>query len=991
VVWLWTLFGGCTPSGPRADEPSVGRVVAASTFPPTANGVDAPVLGPVQSATKSRAAFDGEQFLVVWEDLRGSDTTVSAARMGRNGELLDPEDIALPSAFPERAAPAVAFDGTDFLVVWQERKSSSTSYRVSGIRLGKDGRTVGAPVVISADPSLGNCEQPAIAYDGTNYLVVWHYFGSSKDRIDGARVSPLGVVLDNPAPTLVQMQEYTGGAVTPPGLVFGGASYLVGWAEGGKILASRFSPALVRLDAAGVELASGTSSFDPALAWDGTQYWAAFNTYAPPLSSPMVRRVGANGAALGQPETIATDASNGFPAIAADGTGALAPFSRGPNDEGDLFGGVLDPTSGAAVGTPSLVATVGSQWNPSVARGDATTPFLLSWSDTRHAASAIYGSRLDSNRAATDGTGVLLSVALNKQNEPAVVASTSGFLVAWQDGREGGPQVYGTDLDPSGAPLHAIARSFTSGRPSRGDVSIASDGTKYFAVWDENDFSGNYPALGRIIGPDGTPETAPVVLDSGSALKDPAVAFGGGNYFVIGTQYVAPNYQVSGARVSRSGALLATAPLPITSGSRFVPAVASDGTDFLIVWTDGSAAVGLRVDANGVVKDSSPFTISPAGASINSYPKVAYGGGSYFVIWRTLSSPTALLGARVNSAGAVLDATPIAVVPGGTLPKLETPLGANVAFDGTSFMVAWRSAVVDSSTAKIVSNDFKLTPVSPSGAVGAPSYVAPNDDSNFNSNDSPAVASTRAGTTVVAYTQLDNPAGYEIPRVRIRSFTLGSRLIGSACAANSECPSGNCVDGVCCDSACGGGGADCTACSIVSGAPKNGICTTLADGHSCGRAGTCASGTCAEPPDAGSGSSGGAPATGGSAGASGTASTGGTPNAGGAGNPSDASPPLVDGATSQGGGSVGAAPSAGGVGASGSGGALQGGKAGTISGLDGATSDDTIAGPGENSGGCGCRTARESRPLGSSATALFVTACATLLVRRRRPSLTPRR
>lgn len=985
-------FFGCAPSGPHGDGPAIGRTAQASILPPTANGMDAPVLGPVRQALSSRAAFDGENFLVVWDDDRGAVRSVSAARVSRSGVLLDPEDIALPAYDRYRQSPTVAFGGTDYLIVWQEAISSIN--RIRGLRVGKDGRVIGAPFSVSADSPISDCQRPAVAFDGTNYLVAWHYFPSSYDQLYGARVSPLGVVLDKPAVSLVATQASSIYALDPPGLAFGGGNYLVGWSEGGKILTSRFSPALVRLDSAGVEVATGTDSYGPALAWDGTQFWAAFSAQGTGSSTAMVRRVSAAGVPLGQTETLATDASDNYltPAVAGDGNGGLAIFGRGPRVDTDLAASLLDSASGTVSTTQSLVATVDSQWDPALTRGDATTPFLVSWLDTRHGGSAVYGSRLDASRLTMDGTGVLLSFALNKENEPAVAASAAGFLVAWIDSRDGGYNVYAADLDGTGAPLHAAARAVTPGSLRHGEVAVASDGTKYFAAWDESDILGNYSTLGRIIGADGTPETAPVVISPGSTLFDPVIAFGGGNYFVIGSHYVASAWPLSGARVSASGALLDQVPLPLAADA-FLPAMASDGTDFLIVWRSGSAALGLRVDSNGVAKDSSPFTISPAGANVGSYPKVAFGGGSYFVVWTDPSSLTTIRGARVSPAGAVLDTTPVTIVPAGTLPKLEIPGDPSVGFDGSSFMVAWKSSVYDSGTSQVVSNDFKVTPVSPAGAVGAPSYVGPNDNSNSATADYPVVAATVAGTTIVAYVQRDNPAGYDIERVRTKSFTVGSRLLGAACAVKSDCASGNCIDGVCCDSMCGGGAADCTACSVIAGAPKNGVCATFVDGHSCGRAGMCAAAVCVEPPeDAGSAGAGGIPGTGGAAGASG--GTGGSSNSGGAGGaagsggvPTDGAAPLVDGggATSVGGSGTDAAPSTGGISASGSGGRSPSGTAGNgapNSIPDAASGANPAPAQSEDSSGCGCKTARTTEPPFPMA-ALVATLSAVLMRRRK--------
>lgn len=170
------------------------------------------------------------------------------------------------------------------------------------------------------------------------------------------------------------------------------------------------------------------------------------------------------------------------------------------------------------------------------------------------------------------------------------------------------------------------------------------------------------------------------------------------------------------------------------------------------------------------------------------------------------------------------------------------------------------------------------------------------------------------------------------------------------CVSPSDCTTGFCVDGICCDTACGGDSKiDCLACSKAAGGPEDGVCSPLAYGSSCddGDActlvdmcvaagvcspgnpvvcpeGTCDSGVCTAPSDAGveaESGSGGSPGTGGAPGIGGSA-----------------------GAAGEGtGGSAGHAGEGGSAGSSG-GGAFHPKDAGA--GVDGASVDG---------GGCGCR------------------------------------
>ena len=71
-----------------------------------------------------------------------------------------------------------------------------TGQDLYGARVSKDGVVLGsAPIVISA--AAGDEADAAVAFDGTNYLVVWQdQRGSTGRDIYAARVSPDGTVLD---------------------------------------------------------------------------------------------------------------------------------------------------------------------------------------------------------------------------------------------------------------------------------------------------------------------------------------------------------------------------------------------------------------------------------------------------------------------------------------------------------------------------------------------------------------------------------------------------------------------------------------------------------------------------------------------------------------------------------------------------------------------------------------------------------------------------
>lgn len=135
-------------------------------------------------ASGAEVATDGTQTLTVWRD--GSRPgELYAARVSKGGRLLDAEALPLnPAPSLQAGAPAVAFDGSLFLVVWQSEHSLLLA------RVRPDGTVVGTPLAlasISGDPS----STPGIACTWRKCLVAWSDFGDPR-RIRGVLVKTWG-------------------------------------------------------------------------------------------------------------------------------------------------------------------------------------------------------------------------------------------------------------------------------------------------------------------------------------------------------------------------------------------------------------------------------------------------------------------------------------------------------------------------------------------------------------------------------------------------------------------------------------------------------------------------------------------------------------------------------------------------------------------------------------------------------------------------------
>lgn len=171
-------------------------------------------------------AFDGTHYLVVWEDLRsGSSRDIYGARVDQFGGVFDPEGIAICTAARDQTVPSVAFDGTHCLVVW-EHSRSGTSHDIYGARVDSSANVLDPEgFEISGVPESQG--YPSVAFGGADYLVVWH---DSRDGhgICGARVDRSAIVLDPDGFTIstVEPRQLNG-----PSVAFDGTHYLVVWVD----------------------------------------------------------------------------------------------------------------------------------------------------------------------------------------------------------------------------------------------------------------------------------------------------------------------------------------------------------------------------------------------------------------------------------------------------------------------------------------------------------------------------------------------------------------------------------------------------------------------------------------------------------------------------------------------------------------------------------------------------------------------------------------
>jgi len=234
-----------------------------------------------------RVAFGGGIFLVVWHDLRnGKDWDLFAARVSPEGKVLDPDGIAICTEPRNQALPRVVWDGTAFLVVWQDYRSTER-YEVYGARVSPEGKVLDAGGNLLESAKDRHRYAPAAAsLGGGKSLMLWN----GDIRIGTGTIAGGVVVTDGKPVSKVVFDSDArkhgpGFQWVPMSLTAGPTGYLVAWTTD-NTLGRDPGPADTNasiLDADGKRkislLLAGKAhrTRDPDAAWDGSGFVAVWH------------------------------------------------------------------------------------------------------------------------------------------------------------------------------------------------------------------------------------------------------------------------------------------------------------------------------------------------------------------------------------------------------------------------------------------------------------------------------------------------------------------------------------------------------------------------------------------------------------------------------------------------------------------------------------------------------------------------------------------
>ncbi len=308
----------------------------------------------------------------------------------------------------------------------------------------------------------------------------------------------------------------------PAALPDGAGGTVVAWQDhrggsGWDICIQRVDPAgAVRWAANGVAVcaAAGDQTLPAAVSDGRSGAIVAWQDKRGPDSDIYVQRVDAAGAPLWAADGVAACAAPGdqlSPVAVCDGSGGaiIAWQDRRAGDGSDIYAQRIDSSGNAHWAADGLaVCRAASDQTALSAVSDTAGGIIIAWQDARNSGYDIYAQRVEYSSAlpwSDNGTQVC-TLAGHQIAPVAVEDGSGGAIVVWPDARSGSDyDVYGQRLDPSGK-----ARWLPDGIPvctAAGDQSsldATGDGAGGAVVaWQDTRDGAGYDIYGQRLDPDG--------------------------------------------------------------------------------------------------------------------------------------------------------------------------------------------------------------------------------------------------------------------------------------------------------------------------------------------------------------------------------------------------------------------------------------------------------------------------------------------------------
>ncbi len=515
----------------------------------------------------------------------------------------------------------------------------------------------------------------ASAWNGTDTLVLWADYRLTNNAaisdIYGARVASSGLVRDRPN---LQVQV-AAGLQSWPSVTYGSGVWLAVWADtragNSDIYAARVDSAGTVLDDAGIAIASS------ALAEQ-------------------------------------------FPSVGFDGTRFVIAYELVNSDGGiDVEAGALRPDGTFDFQTVTFSNGIGDQTKPSTAC--KTGQCMVAWDDNGTGPGDIYASRITAN-VPTDLGGFPVSTAAARQGNPSISSDGTNYLVAFEDARNGTPDVTAARVLATGAVLDPGGILLASSGTPKSEVAVGCTAAQCLVSWQESTSGINVmgsrvnPSTGAVL------DTTPVAYTIGGRFKDqPCVSAMGSSYLVsfFDNTFSGADNNRGSIIDAATGKLVYTAINSIDNGDMYNSALFTpDKSTAYVAWSDnrdyGFRLTLRKLNANGtplgppMQLDTEELDFTPGITGVPSF--ATDGTGNMMAVWSRWSYYEYFINVqfRTFNAGGFFEDAGTQLSSG-----VKDARAPSIAWGGANYVVLWD----DATTAK---KSIRGARISATGVVADP-------------------------------------------------------------------------------------------------------------------------------------------------------------------------------------------------------------------------------------------------------------------------------
>lgn len=685
-----------------------------------------PTFGPaLKNQENVEIAASPTGYLAVWQDSRGpNDIDIFACRYSLAGEILDAYAIAVSDAAGDQTDPAVAWDGQEYLVVWSDRRSANQ--HICAARVRSTGEVIDRQG-LSISGTAGAQAYARVASDDIGWLVVWQDASSSSPDIRGRKVNP-----DGSMSSIYGIATTTNNEETPD-IAWNGTNFFVVWRDYRNIATTDTDIYGCRVAKTGVRLAGDTlvsctsggttgaanAQLSPRICSYGTACFVVWEDFRNSASSSDLygSRVNSSGTVLDKGGKIVSNAANNqeMPAVGFDGSKMLVAW----RDSGDrLVKCARVDTNGSLLDANARLVSTGMAGSGGIAVSGKANKFVVGWNSLDVTNSDVLATLVTDGGTIQTPGGATISLGIYAQQGYSAADTGSEYAIVWSQLVNGSYDILGARLSHSGTLLTPTPVNLTASYA--GDQlqpSIAWSGTQYLLVWSGNESSGSDWSIRgwRLDGSLNKIGASPITICAATGTQEKPTAASNGSSFLVAWQdsrnAASPYYykDLYGAVVNSSGVVAyPDIAISVATGDQLNPSIASNASDFFVVWEDCRTgyplAYGARVRPIGQVQDASGIQM-PATSYYQTGPNVCFGGGNYFVTWSDYYNITAC---RVSTAGSKLDPSGISIDTGSKMK-----LNPNTCWDSSKYRVVWE----DYRSSYTGNADVYYTTVSSAGVV----------------------------------------------------------------------------------------------------------------------------------------------------------------------------------------------------------------------------------------------------------------------------------